>query len=522
MATWKKIVVSGSNVSQLNNDAGYLTTGTLTVPNSFSTASIGGTALIANTTTSSLNFASSSGQGLTITGDAGTDTLTFGLAAVPNTSLANSAITIAGTSTSLGGSITAATILSGTGVFSGSAQITGLTNANLSGTAGITNANLANSSITVGSTNIALGATSTTLAGLTSVTSTGFTGSLFGTSSWANNATNSTTATNANNVAVTDTTTGTGPYYVMFADGTTGNRAVRVDSVALTFNATTNTLTVTSSFATTASFASTAPYSGLTGVPAGIVSGSSQVAALLPAGTVSGSSQISFGGITGVPAGLVSGSSQITYSGISGIPTGIVSASVLSSPAQGEARLTINGVAQSIIDLGLQTTDNPSFAGVTAGNVTVGVSTDNTITTTTGDLIINSAGGTVTVPGNLTVSSNLTVIGTASFQQTTNLEVADRFVLLASGSNTTGDGGLVVQQATQNVGELFGWDSGVSRWAVTGSFTANQGAFTPDAFMAAVTTLSSANPNTSGPAARYNANGNIYVSSGDESIWIYS
>jgi hypothetical protein len=485
MANWKKVVVSGSNVSQLNNDAGYLTTGTLSIPNSFSTASIGGTALIANTTTSSLNFASSSGQGLTITGDAGTDTLTFGLAAVPNASLANSAITIAGTSTSLGGSITAATILSGTGVFSGSAQITGLTNANLSGTAGITNANLANSSVTVGSTNIALGATSTTLAGLTSVTSTGFTGSLFGTSSWANNATN---ATNATNIAITNTTTGTGPYYPVFVDATTGNKAALVDGTTFTYNATTNTLTVTSSYAIqalSASFASTAPYSGLTGVPAGIVSGSS----------------------------------QITYSGISGIPAGIVSASVLSSPGQGQALLTTNGVAGSTIDLGLETGDNPTFAGATLGAITVGVTTDNTITTTTGDLTINSAGGTITIDDNLIISNNLTVIGTASFQQTTNLEVADRFVLLASGSNTTGDGGIVIQQGTQNIGELFGWDSGVSRWGVTGSFTANQSSYTPDAFMAAVVTAAGTTPT---PATRYNAVGNIYVSSGDESIWIYS
>ena len=87
------------------------------------------------------------------------------------------------------------------------------------------------------------------------VFATSYTGSLFGTASWANNAT---TATNANNVAVTDTTTGTGPYYLMFGDGTTGNRAVRVDSSTLTFNATTNTLTVpnlagTASWATNAS-----------------------------------------------------------------------------------------------------------------------------------------------------------------------------------------------------------------------------------------------------------------------------
>ena len=415
MANWKKVVVSGSNVSQLNNDAGYLTAGTIAQANGFATASFDGTNLLADSITGSLNFASSSTQGLTISANAGTDTLTFGLAAIPNTSLANSAITIAGTSTSLGGSITQATILAGSGVFSGSAQITGLTNANLSGTAGITNANLLNSGSIIGDTVVNLGTTVTSLTGLTSVSSTAFTGSLQG----------------------------------------------------------------------TASFASTVPYSG----------------------------------ITGVPAGLVSGSSQISYSGITGVPANIVSASVLSSPGQGQALLTTNGVSGSTIDLGLETGDSPTFAGVTAGNVTVGVSNDNTITTSTGDLTVTSAGGNVTISNNLVVTNNLTVQGTASFQNTTNLEVADRFILMASGSNTTGDGGIVVQQATQNVGELFGWDSGVSRWGVTGSFTANDASYTPDAFMAAAVIGAGVDPTAS--PARYQVAGNIFVGT-DEGIWIYS
>jgi len=75
---------------------------------------------------------------------------------------------------------------------------------------------------------------------------------------FATTAGTATTATNATNVAVTDTMSGTGPYYLMFADGTTGNRAVRVDSSTLTFDATANTLTVanltgTASYATSAS-----------------------------------------------------------------------------------------------------------------------------------------------------------------------------------------------------------------------------------------------------------------------------
>ena len=121
MATWKKLLVSGSNISQLVNDAGYLTS--VTAQTAFVTASFNGTHLIANDSQGQLNFASSSGAGLTISANAGSDTLTFGLSSIPNNSLANDGITIAGNDISLGGSITAATIYAGTGVVSSSAQI---------------------------------------------------------------------------------------------------------------------------------------------------------------------------------------------------------------------------------------------------------------------------------------------------------------------------------------------------------------------------------------------------------------
>ena len=281
MATWKKVVVSGSNISQLNNDANYLTAGTLVVPNGFSTASFNGINLLADSLTGSLNFASSSGQGLTISASAGSDTLTFGLAAIPNSSLLNS------------GSI-------------------------------------------IGNTVVNLGTTVTTIAGLVSVTSTGFSGSFSG------------------------SLEGTGSYATQ---------------------------------ALSASFASTAPYSGLSGVPSGIVSGSSQVAALLPAGTVSGSS--------------------------------------LSSPSQGNAILTTNGVAGSTIGLGLTTSDSPTFT-------------------------------------NLNLSGDLTVLGTTTTIQTNNLLVEDQFILVSSGSaNNSTDGGIVVDRGAYAAGNTaLGYDATSFRWGL--------------------------------------------------------
>ena len=92
-------------------------------------------------------------------------------------------------------------------------------------------------------------------------------------------------AQTASTITVTDTTTGTGPYYVAFTDGTTGARNLRVDSAALTFNATTNTLTTTASYALqalSASFASTVPASGVIGLNLSQIATASFTASVSP------------------------------------------------------------------------------------------------------------------------------------------------------------------------------------------------------------------------------------------------
>jgi hypothetical protein len=111
--------------------------------------------------------------------------------------------------------------------------------------------------------------------------SQGITGSLFGTSSWAasaswatnatnaataTNATSATGATNASNINIVNTTTGTGPYYPVFVNSTAGFNSPLIDSSTYVYNATTNTLTVTSSYAMMALSASWAPGGGGSGV----------------------------------------------------------------------------------------------------------------------------------------------------------------------------------------------------------------------------------------------------------------
>jgi hypothetical protein len=444
MATWKKVIVSGSNITELNNDAGYLTVGTLGVPNSFSTASFGGVNLLADSPTGSLNFASSSGQGLTISANAGTDTLTFGLAAIPNTSLANS--TISGVS--LGNNLadlTAGLGLSSGGTYNGSTARTFIVD---TGSAHFVDG--ARKTISV---------TDTTGASGIDLTYSSATGVLSGV---------------LQNSSLT----------VTAGSGLSGGGSVSLGG--------TTTLTVNSGSLVT--FFNSASFAGVSG---DVLINGSGVATIQPNSVALGTDTTgNYVATLGTGTGVTIGSNT----GEGSTPTIAVNyGSTASTAVQGNTTISLTGTANEVEITG--TTAQALGAGP---SYTIGLP-DN-----------------VTIGNNLIVSNNLTVIGTASFQNTTNLEVADRFVLLASGSNTTGDGGLVIQQATQNVGELFGWDSGVSRWSLTSSFNANQGAFTPDAFMAAVTALASTNPNTSGPAARYSANGNIYVSTGDQSIWIYS
>lgn len=84
----------------------------------------------------------------------------------------------------------------------------------------------------------------------------------------------------AANVTITDTTTGTGPYYLAFVGGTSGSQGMLVDSSTLSYNATSNTLTV----ANIAGNASTAtslsggdvgylPYQSATGVTGYLAAG---------------------------------------------------------------------------------------------------------------------------------------------------------------------------------------------------------------------------------------------------------
>lgn len=89
----------------------------------------------------------------------------------------------------------------------------------------------------------------------------------------------------------------------------------------------------------------------------------------------------------------------------------------------------------------LDTTDSPSFAGVTGGNIRVGVTGDNEIDTSSGGLTLDSASGTVTVDDDLTVSGDITHNGTtATFNNNVTLGSSNTDTLTVNASATFNEG----------------------------------------------------------------------------------
>jgi hypothetical protein len=207
---------------------------------------------------------------------------------------------------------------------------------------------------------------------------------------------------------------------------------------------------------------------------------------------ISGTTSIQLTGASSILSGSFSGSFQGDGSGLSGIAT----------------NLDVSGSDGTGISIDLKTQD-----------LTIGGTTNEIETTVAGTTVTIGLPNDVVISQDLTVNRNLTVLGTASFQHTEDLDVADRFIRLASGSNAAGDGGIAIQQSNALDAEVFGFDSGNTRWGVSSSFDASQNAFTPDAFMAL--SLVGAGTDPTVVAARYQVKGNIFIGS-DEGIWIYS
>ena len=504
MATWKKVVVSGSAISQLNNDKNYLVNGTASasLTGSFTGSFTGdGSGLTGVVASSAFN----------LTQGAGINTFTYNGTAAQTVSVASGSLAGNGLSTADGKFVVSAsngTInISANGISVSESQLTN-----------IPNSALTNSGSIIGSTPVALGATVTSIAGLTltGVVATGsFSGSFTGTTN------------------LPDLTAGNGLSASIYDGAEARTFAVQASGSTLTVGST--GVAVNAAGITATELNSSVAGNGLSGgagtaLSVNVDDTSIEIntdALRVKAGGVSNAMLVNSGSIIGsTPVAL--GATVTTVNGLT--LTSAVGSGSFSGSFQGNGA-SITGVVSSSYALTASYAENGNATLAFSGSTGVGtinlasqtlsiVGTANEIETVAGSQTLTiGLPNDVTIGQDLIVSRNLTVLGTASFQNTTNLDVADRFILLASGSNTTGDGGIVVQQGVQGFGETFAYDANTTRWAVTGSFDGSQATFVPEAFMAAVIEGAASDPTA--VVAKLTKKGNIFVAA-DETIWIYS
>lgn len=508
MATWKKIVVSGSAISQLNNDAGYLIadSNSVSLTGSFTGSFVGDGSNLTGVVASNANPLTDGAGIIDFSYDGSSSGVTV---SVDSGSLAGNGITTSGGAFVVQASDSTITV--GAGGIS-------VSEANLSG---IPNSALSNNSITFGSTAVALGDT------VSQLNITGYTGSFTGSFTGVTN--------------LPDLTDGNGIADFTYDGSSAATIAVEADGSTLSVGS--GGVKVADGGITGTQLASSVAGSGLAGGAGSALSVNVDDSSIEIA---TDTLRVKAGGISNamIAAGAVQSAS---------IAADAIDTVHIADDAVESAQIADNAVA-----LGTQTTGNyvatlGSGTGVTIGsntgegssptiavdygstaNTAVQGNTSLTIQGTANEVNVSGgsvtlgSGGTVTVglPDDVTINQdlivnrNLTVAGTASFQHTEDLDVADKFIRLNSGSTSTSPGGIAIQQTGPTDAEAFAWSSTDGRWGVTGSFDPSGNTISPDAFMSAVV-VGSGGDLASGVVAKYVKAGNMFVSaSGD--IYIYS
>lgn len=221
---------------------------------------------------------------------------------------------------------------------------------------------------------------------------------------------------------------------------------------------------------------------------------------------VTGTTSIQLSGANSSLTGSFTGSFKGDGSGL----TGLVSALAISGSVYSGQPYTSGSIALATQGLIVNGTQNEVDVAVSGQTITVGLPSS------------------VSITSDLTVGGNLFVNGTATYINTQDLYVADKFILLASGSAGTTDGGIVIDRGSLAAGNIaFGFDSATGRWGFQDGLVDTGNALDPTSasgvsgsFMSYVFTEAShgaAKPTT----GEFAKEGAIYTAT-DGTIWMYA
>lgn len=200
------------------------------------------------------------------------------------------------------------------------------------------------------------------------------------------------------------------------------------------------------------------------------------------------------------------------------------------------ALITVNADDVQVATSSLSNNQIPKFINnsLSGSNIT---DTGNQIqisANATQGLLVNAGG--VTVTGNSTFNNNvritgdLNVAGTASFENTQNLLIGDRFISLASGSTSLTDGGIIVVSSTGTggmSGSAFYLEAASAgtfgRFAVAANVHASASTVSADEYMVSAKINQASNPVDSTPptwGSSTNGSGNMWITNTGD-IFIY-
>jgi len=127
-----------------------------------------------------------------------------------------------------------------------------------------------------------------------------------------------------------------------------------------------------------------------------------------------------------------------------------------------------------------------------------------------------ATGTSLVLTGDLTVNGDLVTVST------TNVSIEDKFITIASGSQSATDGGIIVSKQPNGAGFAFGYDATTTRWVLDQDLTVVATDIVADAYVATVevsTSVPSAAPIYGGSSSGH---GNIHVKTDTGDIFIYA
>lgn len=503
MATWKKVIVQGGNISDLNNDSNYVSVNALPA---FTTASFGGTETYASGSATNQTFSIVSGSvatnpavgsGLLISASVDEQKATFTLHQIPTASLAHTGSYIGKTKVGLGEVVgtSTATAISGaffndivaTGSFSGSfvgdgSKLTNLTSTRMAigdvtasvftgsnnGLGGNTTvfevkSGDSNAFIVTDNSNVRLGAIGAkTFANANSAEVSGSV--VMGQGD-----------TVFNSGAVTGPNVPKGNY--SFVGGNT-DEAFRANTINGDHAFVWGQNNLVNQFATSGSVLLGR---GLTAGATGSIHNQPIAQVFLGQYNIARSSS---GDLVTIGNGTEIGRSNLAIFNTASITFNApVTGSSFTGSFVGDGS-GLTGVASTLILSG----SNPAYGFLTGS---VDLKTQFLQITGSGKeievtLITGSNGATyqvglpsdvavsqsLTIGKNLTVDGDLLIKGTASFISTQDLFVADRFIVLASGSTDKTDSGIIIDRGAYATGSVgYGYDSDLNRWGYQANLT---------------------------------------------------